>query len=409
MNAIRLAGSGHEAARQAQPSLRRADGRIRLLLLTDTPVLGPGGSETFLRHLVEGLDPQRYAVDVLQLCPPPAQPTATLRLAPEATVRLEYWPVDAVYGAAGRAAWRRLRARVRRGDYDLVQSQHEKSDLLCALLPRGPAATRRISSRRDTGFQKSWRLRLAATALNHRFDAVTAPAQAVLAEVARREGGLRGARIAIPNGVDPARFHPLPPQARSAGRAALGLAPDEFAFACVARLVEVKRHGDLLHAFARLGSGALRPRLLLLGDGPLRRTLERQARDAGIDGRVDFLGERADVAALLPLCDAFVLASRTEGMSNAAIEAMACGLPVVATAVGGQPELLEDGVTGLLVPPRSPARLGFALEQLLHAPARSHRMGRLGRERVLQSFSLASMVKAHDALYASLRAQDLPA
>jgi glycosyltransferase involved in cell wall biosynthesis len=395
--------------RQAQGTSPRGDGRLRLLLLTDTPVLGPGGSETFLRHLAEGLDPRRYAIDVVQLCPPPAQAAATLQLPPGAMVRLEYWPVDAVYGAAGRAALHRLRERVKRGDYDVVQSQHEKSDLLCALLPRGPAATRRISSRRDTGFQKSWRLRLAAMLLNHRFDAVTAPAQAVLAEVRRREGGLRGTRLAIPNGVDPTRFRPLLPEARSAGRATLGLAPDEFAFACVARLVEVKRHCDLLHAFTRLGSGALRPRLLLFGDGPLRPLLERQALDAGIGDRVDFLGERADVAALLPLCDAFVLASRTEGMSNAAIEAMACGLPVVATAVGGQPELLEDGVTGLLVPPRSPARLGFALEQLLHAPPRSHRMGRLGRERVLQSFSVESMVQAHDALYASLRAQDLPA
>jgi L-malate glycosyltransferase len=384
-------------ARRHQPG-----GRLRLLLLTDTPILASGGSERFLRQLLLGLDPRRYSIDVVQLCPPPgdAAESSTLPIPPQ--VRLEYWPVDAVYGARGRALYRELRRRLLRGDYDLVQSQHEKSDLLCALLPRGPANARRISNRRDTGFQKSTRLRLAFGLLNRRFDALVGPADAVLQPVRRREGGVRCPTTCIPNGVDTERFRPLPPVERQAARAALQLDPDTFVFVCVARLVEVKRHCDLLRAFARLDREARPSQLWLVGDGPLRGVLEQQARDAGIDAAVRFLGERHDVDALLPLCDALVLASLTEGMSNAVLEAMACGLPVVATAVGGQAEVVEDGVTGLLVPAHSPVRLAFALEELLHAPARSHQMGRQARQRALECFSLRSMVQQFEQLHQRL-------
>lgn len=379
------------------------DGRLRLLLLTDTPILASGGSERFLRNLIEGLDPRRYAIDVVQLCPPPNGAARESSLPSEALVRLEYWPVGAVYGARGRALYRELRQRMLRGDYDLVQSQHEKSDLLCALLPRGPMGARRISNRRDTGFQKSAKLSLAFGLLNRRFDAIAGPAEAVLQHVRQREGGLHcDSSACVPNGVDTDHFRPLPPAERRAARSALQLGPETYVFACVARLVEVKRHCDLLRAYARVARRARPSQLWLIGDGPLRGTLEQQARDAGIADAVRFLGERRDIDVLLPLCDAFVLASRTEGMSNAVLEAMACGLPVVASAVGGQAELVEDGVTGLLVPARSPVRLAFALEQLLHAPARSHQMGRQARDRALERFSLRAMVAGFEQLHRRL-------
>jgi L-malate glycosyltransferase len=383
----------------------RPGGRLRLLLLSDTPILASGGSERFLRNLIEGLDPGRYAIDVVQLCPPPAGADAQAAALSEGRVRLEYWPVDAVYGVAGQTLYGELRRRVLRGDYDLVQSQHAKSDLICALLPRGPAGVRRISNRRDTGFQKSARLRLAFGLLNRRFDAIVGPAEAVLRQVRQREGGLHCEAACVPNGVDTDRFRPLPAADRERARVAMGVDPGTCVFGCVARLVEVKRHCDLLRAYARIDRA--RPsELWLIGDGPLREALEQQARDAGIGARVRFLGERRDIGTLLPLCDAFVLASRTEGMSNAVLEAMASGLPVVATAVGGQPELVEDGATGLLVPARSPVRLAVALEQLLHAPARSHLMGRRARERALERFSLHAMVAGFEQLYRRLRCLD---
>jgi hypothetical protein len=144
--------------------------RTRLLILTDTAILGAGGSERFLRNLLASLPRDRYAVDVVQLA---ARPRQELRVARLDAVRLSYLPVEAIYAPAGIAAFLRVCGRVLRGRYDIVQSQHEKSDLICACLPKR-RGLRRISNRRDMGFNKTRRLRAfsttptrASTALSH--------------------------------------------------------------------------------------------------------------------------------------------------------------------------------------------------------------------------------------------------
>ena len=385
-------------------SLRRASGnRLRLLLLTDTPILGPGGSERFLRNLILGLDTDRYCIDVVQLSEPPETLDDACILPPLDSVRLEYRPVGAVYGAAGRAVYRELRRRVLAGSYDIVQSQHEKSDLINALLPRGPAGIQRISNRRDTGFQKTARLRLAFRQLNPRFDWIIGPSRAVLDEVQAREGTGAARLSCLPNGVDTARFAPLRVPDRMLHRLHAGLPPEGFLIACAARLVPVKRHCDLIDAFAMIAASAPQAQLVLVGSGPLESELRAQAARAGVAERVHFLGERHDMQALLPLFDAFALASRTEGMSNALLEAMACGLPTVATAVGGNPEVVEDGVTGHLVPPCQPDALAFALHSLVNEPHRARALGLMGRARVERQFSLRALIEGFDALYAECR------
>lgn len=390
---------GSPAASDAEARRRYARHRLRLLLLTDTPILGPGGSERFLRNLLLGLDTERYCVDLVQLSEPPEALDPASRLPPLDCVRFEYRPVDAVYGARGLAVWRELRRRMLAGCYDIVQSQHEKSDLINALLPRGPADAVRISNRRDTGFQKSPRLRFAFRHLNPRFDWLIGPSQAVLDEVREREG-TGGAKLrCLPNGVDTARFAPLHAPDRLLHRLHAGLPPQGFLVGCAARLVPVKRHADLLEAFALIADTLPQLHLVLIGDGPLRAELGAQASLAGIADRVHFLGERKDIQTVLPLLDAFALASGTEGMSNALLEAMACGLPTVATAVGGNPEVVETDVTGLLVPPRTPDALAYALHTLASDPQRARTMGGLGRARVERRFSLRALIDGFDALY----------
>lgn len=379
-------------ARPIESALRR----LRLLVLTDTAILGPGGSERFLRNLLAGLDPSRHQVDVVQLTVPPDTPgNATLALWPG--LRLEYLPIGAAYGPRAMRVYARLCARVLRGRYHLVQSQHEKADLLCALLPRGPAGTLKISNRRDTGFQKSSRLRAAFRRLNPRFDWVIAPSQAVLDQLGTDEG-LGAARLrCLPNGVDMLRFRPATRDERVRVRCELGLAADDFAFVCVARLEPVKRHLDLLTAFAQLAAPAAR--LLLVGGGSQLDTLEAAARRLGIGARVSFLGERTDIERLLPAGDAFVLCSETEGSSNAILEAMACGLPVIASAVGGNPEAVDHGHSGLLVAARAPEQLAAAMQRLLSDRELSLAWGRAGRARVATRFSIAAMVAQYEALY----------
>jgi L-malate glycosyltransferase len=370
---------------------------IRVLIVTDMPILRPGGSERFLCNLLAGLDPEQFRIDVIQLCEAPPEGFRSAPTGPH--IRLEYWPIGAIYGSQSLRIYRRLLQRVRSERYHIVQSQHEKADILCALLPRTPHCRVRISNRRDTGFQKNRALRAGFRFLNHRFDRFVAPSRAILEGLVRDERVVAEHTHCLPNGVDTERFAPVEPARRPALRAALGLPPHALLFGCVARLREVKRHQDMLDGFALASADRPDVQLVLVGDGELEAQLREQAGRLGIAERVQFLGPRGDVEALLPLFDAFVLTSSTEGMSNAVLEAMACGLPVIATAVGGNPETLDAPRTGLLVPPFAPEQLAEAMRALLADPIRMREMGRRARERAVERFSIDAMVAGFDRLY----------
>jgi glycosyltransferase involved in cell wall biosynthesis len=203
----------------------------------------------------------------------------------------------------------------------------------------------------------------------------------------------------IPNGIalDPYRESA---GRRTASRRALGLRSGEFAFLCVARFAVPKDHPTLLEAFSR-GPG-LRPhtRLLLAGDGALRAQTEELAARLGIQGRVTFLGRRTDLPDVLAAADAAVLSSRWEGSPLSIMEAMAAGRPVVASAVGGIPELVRNGEDGFLVPPADPAAMADAMCRLCDcAAADLAAMGRAAAERAGERFGLAAMVRSYAEFY----------
>ena len=133
----------------------------------------------------------------------------------------------------------------------------------------------------------------------------------------------------------------------------------------------------------------------MVGDGPLRSALSDTARALHLNGAVTFLGNRRDIPELLRVFDLFVLSSVKEGLPIVLLEAMAAGLPVVATAVDGNPELVVHQETGLLVPPRDAEALAEAICDLLEHPEKAQRMGRRGQERVRQHFSFEKMVQAY--------------
>ena len=380
--------SGREAA---------AEG-LRILVLTDTPILGAGGSERFLRNLLSRLPPQ-CRVDVLQLTSEPDTSSIVGNL-DRAHVRLLYHPVRAIYGFAGlRAIWR-IRRLVREGKYDIVQSHHEKSDLINALLPRHPRRMRRLSNRRDMGFQKSGRMRWLMRRLNHRFDRIVAPSRAILDLLAATERVDPAKLICIPNGVDTQKF--VPQEAgRSAMRAELGFAGDELLVGCVANLYPVKRHSDLIEAFAGVRAAVPSAHLLLVGDGPLRDAVEQQIVLHGLTDAVRLLGDRDDIASILPALDVFVLASSSEGLSNAILEAQACALPVIATRVGGNPELVGENC-GRLVEASQPEALASAMLELLQNRALRRALGTTARATVELKHSLQGMVNAYLRLYQDL-------
>ncbi len=144
---------------------------------------------------------------------------------------------------------------------------------------------------------------------------------------------------------------------------------------------------------------------MLLGTGGYRPRLEAMARELGVAGRVSFLGSRPDVPAVLRRARVAVLASHGEGLPNGVLEAMAAGLPVVATDVGGTAELVEDTVTGWMVPPRDVEALGGAIARLVDEPAAAARMGVAGRGRVEERFTAARMAAEVEEVYSRVLAR----
>lgn len=190
---------------------------------------------------------------------------------------------------------------------------------------------------------------------------------------------------------------------RARARAALGLNESDYVVGCVARLDPVKGHEYLLAAMPYVAAAHPDTALLIVGDGPRRAGLEAQARDLGLASRVRFLGARDDIASLLLASDLFVLASSLrEGCPLAVLEAMSLAKPVVASRLGGLAEEVEDGVTGLLVPPRDPEALAVAIKRLQDDPAAARRMGEMGRQRYEQRFSPAIMLGKIESLYDEL-------
>jgi sugar transferase (PEP-CTERM/EpsH1 system associated) len=169
----------------------------------------------------------------------------------------------------------------------------------------------------------------------------------------------------------------------------------------VARLTPVKDQGTLLRAVRLVCNAEPRFRLDVVGDGPSRGELETLRDELGLEGRVRFLGYREEVATLLRGAGLFLLSSLSEGVSLTLLEAMACSLPIVATDVGGNREVVADGATGLLVPARSPEQFAEAVLSLLRAPGRADEMARAARLKVEREFDLRKMVSDYEDLYLS--------
>jgi glycosyltransferase involved in cell wall biosynthesis len=201
------------------------------------------------------------------------------------------------------------------------------------------------------------------------------------------QGVSRRKLAVVPNGIDLTRFPP------SGGR-------DDGPAVCVARLSPEKDLDTLLKAAALASREDRAFTLEIAGDGPCRDDLVRTAAALGVGGRVRFLGPVRDVPALLARAGLFALSSRTEGVSLTLLEAMASGLAVVATRVGGNPEVVADGETGLLVPPADPPALAAALLRLRRDAADRRRMGEAGRRRAERLFDIRRMAAVYESLYA---------
>ena len=201
-----------------------------------------------------------------------------------------------------------------------------------------------------------------------------------------------GKIIRIWNGIDVTRF---------AFRERLNVTGHPTAIS-VARLSSEKDFPTLLTAVAKVVRHVPDFRLRLVGDGPERSRLQQQSQDLHLLDYVEFLGERSDVPTLLEGAGFFVSSSLSEGISLTLLEASAVGLPIVTTAVGGNPEIVEEGQTGRLVPASDPEALAHAIIDMCLNRGQWSEMGRLGRDRVERHFEIGRMVRDYEDLYEQL-------
>jgi sugar transferase (PEP-CTERM/EpsH1 system associated) len=205
--------------------------------------------------------------------------------------------------------------------------------------------------------------------------------------------------ITIQNGVDVSRFGI---GSSAEARQRLGISGDRLVIGTVGRLDPVKDQAGLIEAFSRLRGKHSEALLVIVGDGPCREPLAELTARLGLQDRVLLLGERRDIPEILMALDVFVLPSVAEGMSNTVLEAMASGLPVVATRVGGSPELVEEGLTGRLVAPLDPTALAGAIDGYLEDTHLRVLHGKASRQRAVEHFDLHRMARAYADLYTSV-------
>jgi len=229
------------------------------------------------------------------------------------------------------------------------------------------------------------------------------PVSSDLADWLVDEVGVPKAQVVlIRNGIDTDHFKPQPESTASVVREALGFAdPPAFIVGTVGRLDPVKGFDTLITAFGKLIEKRpdLSAGLVIAGDGPERERLEAQILASGLIDRVLLLGNRGDIDILIPSLDAYVCSSISEGIALTLLEAMASERPIVATDTGGNPELIDSGKTGLLVPVGAPTAMADAIFRLLEDPAVAGRLGAAARDRVRAEFSIRAMQSAYEKLY----------
>ncbi|HXC43642.1 MAG TPA: glycosyltransferase [Candidatus Dormibacteraeota bacterium] len=367
----------------------------RVFYLVDS--LDVGGTETQAVELALRIGAMGYEVTLGCLrAGGPLQ--ERLQGSPVAVV--EFHPHGGIDSPQGIYQSLRLSWFLRRGRFDVVHTHDLWSNLMGVPAARLAGIPTIVSSRRDLA-QSDWyrgNRRVWLRRIQNLSCAVLANAIQVRDALAAEEGfALEKLRV-IRNGVDLRKFQV--PSEREA------LFPDagngQLIVMVGNMLSDVKGHTWLIAAAPAVIREFPSTRFVLVGDGEARPGFERQVRELGLDQNFLFLGRRNDVPRILASCDIAVLPSRAEGLPNAVLEYMSAGLPTVVTRVGGNEELVEDGVTGLLVPAEDSEALSEALRTYLQNPEGAGKIARRGREFVSRNFSFDRLIREVDELYSTL-------
>lgn len=371
---------------------------IRLAFCIDNFQIG--GTELNAVRWAEHLSPQRFQLTVVHF-----QVDGPLRARfQRAATQLVRLPLRNLYGPGAIRQGIRLARFLARARCDVFHAHDLYSNIFgvpWARLARVPLV---VASRRwwnpspGTGpvhaIANRWACRAA-----HR---VLANSPSVAALLTRRDGIPPEKVVCIPNSLAQDAFVPVPAAERAAWRTRLGMPADALVIGIVARLDRDKDHATLLEALARLVADVPRAHLVCIGDGPERARVTGLAQRLGLDGRVQFPGTLTAPFNLHHLFDVSVLCSVTEAFPNSVIEAMAAARPVIATRVGGVPDAIRDGETGVLVPARDPDALAAALRAVIDEPGRAHALGAAAQAYARSQYDETRVIERLSAWYESI-------
>lgn len=297
-------------------------------------------------------------------------------------------------------ALRRARALIRQSPDAVIHTHNAMAHYYAVLASLGLPVKCRINTRHGMGGRtrsgrQEWLYRQSLRGTDYAVAVCEAARQRFAADGMRP----RRALLSVPNGIRLERFRPADDVARQSLVAELELPTGSRIIGTVGRLQPVKDHALLLRAFAKVRVQVPEAALVIVGDGPLRAALEAQAEQAGLSDAVRFMGDRHDVPRLLTGMEVFALTSTSEGYSVALLEACASSLPIVATDVGGNREIVRHGVNGRLVPSGDTAAIATALIALLRGGEQAAAMGRAGYAWAQAEASFRTMAERYHGLY----------
>ena len=378
-------------------------GLIKVVYVIDK-MKSSGGAQSHLLALVSKLDPDRFQPVVVCLTRGENYsdrlrdrgPTHVDRLR-ERGIPVRILGTKRIFGWSATKALLSFVLWLRRERSQFVHTYLSSANVFGTVAARAASVPCIYTTRRDTGFGDSRKMQHAIRFTNRWVTRVLSVSELVGKMAIGREQLAASRVVVVPNGVDLDRFARR--GTRETTRAQLGIAKETPVIVTVGHLTRIKGVDLLLEAATAIRASIPDVVFLVLGSGGLHRELVDRAAELRLQDCFRLIGERSDVRELLEVADLFVLPSRSEGQPNAALEAMAVGLPIVATRVGGVPEVLRHDQDCLLVEPNRPEQIASACVEILSSPPLASRLVESGRQRVHDAFSLTDMVHRYEELY----------
>ena len=353
--------------------------------------LQTGGAEHVVLNLARKLNPERYELHVCSLSGEGELAPEFRRLGVRVHTLIKRSGIDLTLCVTLTRLFRRERIQ--------IVHTHNVAPWLYAGLAAKLSGAALYHTEHSNVFAHQRALLLAERVLAAFTRVIISDSDKVKRQLVERQGIPSRKIVTIVNGIETSLFRNEHEADKEQARRAIGVNGAAPVIGTVGRLAAVKDQQTLLEAFRQIVSHYPEALLLIVGEGPMRQELEDQTRSLGLGAHVKFLGRRSDIPELLRLLDVFVLSSVSEGLPLTVLEAMAAGVPVVATDVGGLCEVVTDRETGLLVPPRSPTHLAAAVVTLLNDHAMRTAIRHMARQRVRTRFDLDQMVQAYEAAY----------